>query len=1096
MSSTKYARSCSLVAAVLAVALAAGCSTRSLAQSPAVGDSESGNADKPSPAVAAKLQTINDAMVLVAVRIDGEVGVVPGVVFHRTGDEALIAAPIDRAIGKAYYEFGTNVNDPQYRVILGKGRQRKAVACRRTSAFDQYRFSVFSAPADQLPPPIPLDVVKQPAPNMRVHVIGYESDKVNRPTAYSGVSEMATLGQVNLDRKGQVDSFDMVCRETPTLSLAVVATTSGEVVGFAPGFRPSNATDGSQYAVKLPSFLTDLLEPTISFLQFGFESGNTKEVVYEFAAVINDPCHRVREPRLSIQWIADARRARARIGLARVEQQPVETLPDARTMELTNQAPSDAFAVQYPAVSRIGEVEVLGARMPAENPGPLGEYAFNSQLSYTDESGAKVHLPPRVLHWSTRFARDGDRLPAIPGVDGKPLDCARPVQLADGTYRITSECTRVSADNSDLKVDVPQPENSREIWGNRVPGAGGRRTVRLDIEPVSQGPRQSIPTMPAVFSPDGAWLYLADAKNTVRKISTTDFREQVYLEFKTPCTSLAYSKAGVVAAVSETIFVLDPETLVVKQTIPTGGVRWVAASPSSDIGFAEGRATWSEDPSQPRTFTQLLMVDYEHGRQIHRIKNGLGCNLRVGRTTFDYGFGPPYLSNDGKQLYLGGQQHEEELHRFRVDGEDLVYEKLFDLETRFIGNGTLVSLKPRSRTCIVGDLQADMQPKFEFMMNSQGPVVVDPQSGVTCLLSRQGSLYAFDSRGEQVGEFVVPRNEVSSLLPHPQGQRFLGWGDKEVFYYDLQIDRLAESGDGHEQDEASAAGTVERIPFTGQLKPFTPGNLLSLFRLSMFEVTSQCEVVQSIDLPKPPGFEHTPNVTDLAVAADGTLYILYAAEQAASGKHMACVAQLGRDRKEWSYWSFPVSHSGFNGNIALRNSGEVAALVTYKVAYLLDPQATAHTPIAIPSGKCMTFGPDGTYYTTGQLDVQRFDAGKLFRYAVRAYDLESLNKTKEVGTSGEPVAMAVDTDGNIYIAQSATVTRIAPDESTTKLDISKDWRRDAILDMALSDSGKLAMGTRSGNLFIVDKDLREESLFTKEGKRLAVGVTWVPDKAE
>ena len=1102
----RYTQKWSLSAAMIAVFLVAWSPSRGLAQTPATDNLEPSKTQNPSPKADEKLQALKDAMVLLAVRFNDEVSVVPGVIFHRNGNEALIAAPNFRTLTKAYNQAGAIIEEPQYRVILGNGERRKSVPCRRATALNQWRFSVFTAPADRLPPPLATDVAKQPTPGMPVHVIGYESDEVDHPNAYANVSEMATLGQVNLDREGHIDSVDMVCPEAPTLSLAVVTTTSGEAVGFVTGNRPNGTTDGSQYSVKLSDFLTDLLKPEVAFLEFGFESGDAKGVVYEFVAVINDPCHRASEPKLSIQWLADASSGRESAGessiepseRARIEQQPpVETLPEAKTLELSKQSPSDAFATQFPAISRMSEVDTLGARLPAENPGPLSRYAFQSQLSYTDESGAKVYLPERKLEWNTRYDRDRDRLPNIPGVDGKPIDCARPVQLADGTYRVTSQYTRVEADNSDLEVEVPQPAKSSEVWGHRAPGVGGRRTITLDIEPMSRLAFQSIPTVPAVFSPDGAWLYLADAKNTVRKISTTDFSEQVYLEFEAPCTSVAYSQAGVVAAVSETIYVLDPETLVVKQTIPTGGVRSVAASPSSGIGFAEGKATWStEESTRPRTFTQLLMVDFEHGRQIHRIKNGQGCNLRVGKVDFHSGFGAPYQSYDGKHLYLGGHYSEKKLHRFRIDGEDLIYEQTFDTEPCFVGNGALVARKPQSRSCIVCDLQGDLQPKFEFETQEISPVAVDPNSGEVYVLSRQGSFYAFNSNGEQVGELVVSRNEVSNLLPHPEGKRFLGWGERGIVYYDLQADRMEGTSDTHDQDGASAASSVTRVPFAGQLKPFTPGNLLTIIRASMLEVTPQGEVVQSMDLPKPPEFEHMPNVNDVAVAGDGTLFVMYNVEQSSTSENAAVVAQLGPDRKEWKFWSFQVQQRGAFGNIELRNNGEIAVLFTYTDAFLLDTQAPSYTATAIPSGTCMTFGPDGTYYSAGRLAVPKFEAGKLLRNTVCTYDLESLRKLKETGIEEEPVALAVDKEGNWYIARYATITRIAPDGNRKKLAVSKNWSGDAIQDIALSTSGKLAMGSRSGKLFIVDKDLNEESLIVKDDKKLAVGIAWIPSKAE
>jgi hypothetical protein len=418
-----------LITSILAVLWADRCPGQSQPTAPAApaGKGE----EEPSDSAVARLRAMKDAMVLVAVRFNGEVYAVPGVVFHRHGDQALVAARRFEELQKAYSRSEKIVGGPDYVVLWGQGSQRKAVRCQRVSAFERNTYCVVSAPADRLPPPIPLDVAPEPTEQMPVYVIGYETDRHVRPPAYADFAEKGIVRQVNRDQEGQVTTIDIQCTEAPTMSYAVVASTSGQVVGFCLGRPSRGATDESQYVVAPAIYLAKLLEPQITFFQFGFESGDTKQVVYEFVAVLNDPCQQITTPRLSIQrqsekgpLVEHNGRPIARPGqrLPVEEPPPIDTLPDAKTLDLTKQAPSKAFKLQYPSIERHGDGHTRVARFPAANPGRQHEYVFRGQLSYMDKSGTEVYMPPRRLEFSIRH-RKGDAVPAIPGIDGKPIDC-------------------------------------------------------------------------------------------------------------------------------------------------------------------------------------------------------------------------------------------------------------------------------------------------------------------------------------------------------------------------------------------------------------------------------------------------------------------------------------------------------------------------------------------------------------------------------------------------------------------------------------------------------------------------------------------------
>ncbi len=1087
-----------LIVAAFAMLCAGRCPGQSQPSAPAA--TAEGGGERPSGDAVARLRAMKEAVVLVAVRFNGNIYASPGVVFHRNGDQAFVAARRFAALQAAYSRSTSIVSGPEFFVLRGQGSQRQAIRCQRVSAFERGSYCVVSGPADRLPPPIPSEAAPEPAPQMPVYVIGYENDQGIKPPAYADFAEKGMIRQVNRNREGQVTTIDIQCTETPTLSFAVVATTSGHVVGVCLGQRPRGSTDDSQFAANLPSSLTELLETQLSYITFGFESGDTKRVVYEFVAVVNDPCRRMSSPRLSILAQEYGQRVETHPRDFRPgsppppEPPPVETLPDAITLDVENRSPSDAFQIQQSWFGKFGDEHKWVALHPADNPGVKRKHLFRAQLSYVDAAGKKVYLPPKTLEFDVSRMK-GDAVPAIPGIDGKPIDYPRPVQLADGTYRVTSECTRVDPVATAVKLEVPQPVQSGKVLASKVSGVGGRRAIALDVAPPQKLNTLSVPVIPAVFSPDGAWLYLVDASNVIRKIGTTDFTEQAYLEAGASCTSLGYSRAGLVAAVtgSNAVWVLDPDSLKVKRSIPAQAARMVTASPATGICFVESRIEAREPSGVSGVYSQLLMMDLEKGQSLHRLQSEYYArgtyNLRIGNTSFDYGFGTPHLTKDGKYLYLAGHSSNKRLRRFRVDGEDLIYERSFGLFPRFMGEGTLVSQKRGFRSYFVHELEESDEPKFEIDVDEAGPMAIDPKSGSIYLLGSAGNMYVFDTTGKKAANFVVTAG-VSYLLPHPGGERLLGWGQDRILYYDLELGRLAKAVDSRHGDAPSADVTVASTPLTGELRPLMPGNLVTTMRTSsksvMFELNSQGEVVQSIDVPMLPDAKFATGIHDLVVAPDGSLYVMVEYTMTTTRDDQACVALLGPDRKEWRFWTLPnekKSSLAYVGDIELLENGKVAVLVNYAEAFLLDPREASGAFIPIPSGKCMTFGPDGTYYTSG---------GSSGRNTICTYDLETLRKTGEIKTDQEPSTMVVDQDGNLYLARSTRVTKIAPDGSKQQLNVHKTSHGESVYDMALSSNGKLALGSRSGKLYTVDRDLNEESPFEAEDEDLAAWVAWVP----
>jgi len=300
---------------------------------------------------------------------------------------------------------------------------------------------------------------------------------------------------------------------------------------------------------------------------------------------------------------------------------------------------------------------------------------------------------------------------------------------------------------------------------------------------------------PMVFAPDGRHFYLLDAQNTLHKIAG-DLTEDVSLDTGAACDDLSFSKAGLLVALNsaQAVWVVDPASLEVLREIPVQGLRHVAGSPGTAIGFADGTASEDAEPS-PRGAAQLSMIDFSKGACLHRIENRFGESGTNGSLVFDArgifeGLLAMQMTREGKYLYLGGQ----EIKRFRLQGEDLFFEEASrslrrGFTTHFVisGDGKFAAMPSGAGNAASYDIvvldATRLDQQLLALENGAYPCAIgfDAKTG-NIYSPNHEEMNIFSPRGGKLAQIVLKDNDVRRIAVHPGGERFLAWGQKRITY--------------------------------------------------------------------------------------------------------------------------------------------------------------------------------------------------------------------------------------------------------------------------------------------------------------------------
>jgi hypothetical protein len=178
---------------------------------------------------------------------------------------------------------------------------------------------------------------------------------------------------------------------------------------------------------------------------------------------------------------------------------------------------------------------------------------------------------------------------------------------------------------------------------SRAPGQPATSTISLKGDTLVGEP---------CWAKDGRAFFTLDGSGILRRITTSDFREEKRLELGHKCGSLATSADGLVVAVIDLqeAWVIDPATLLVKKRVAAPGVARVTAAPQSPVAVA----VTGNDGINAAGDNNLMVLDLARGQPV-----------------MQYGLPTRYatLTPDGK--YLFSETGTEELQRIRLEGNKL-----------------------------------------------------------------------------------------------------------------------------------------------------------------------------------------------------------------------------------------------------------------------------------------------------------------------------------------------------------------------------------------------------------------------------------------
>lgn len=338
----------------------------------------------------------------------------------------------------------------------------------------------------------------------------------------------------------------------------------------------------------------------------------------------------------------------------------------------------------------------------------------------------------------------------------------------------------------ELSADASQPEKEVAPEEKRVALRGQSRKVdALNVTEVKLPGESVLGCMQ--WSPDGKHLYVLSNDGVLRKISYPTLEQELVLETGGAVGWLQWSKLGLLVGIEGIgqIWVVDGTTLAVKKRIGaarTGEFSFTSSLQSSAVYV-------SDDDSQ-----RLIMIDLETGEPVKEFSaRDLDEKYRAkikkhpdSVALSDLRF--PTLTPDGKHLFCEGFEC---LHRFKVSGNDLIYE---EMGPRIGSNVQRIFVDPSSQYVAMpagggnerpsGHPEAGSYVTYVYKVSDLGrPVItlaggaypgcigLDKASKNVYLENHDYQLIIFTAKGKKVGEYVLTKdsNDVRQILVHPTG---------------------------------------------------------------------------------------------------------------------------------------------------------------------------------------------------------------------------------------------------------------------------------------------------------------------------------------
>ena len=324
---------------------------------------------------------------------------------------------------------------------------------------------------------------------------------------------------------------------------------------------------------------------------------------------------------------------------------------------------------------------------------------------------------------------------------------------------------------------VPEPKLTGKLT-TAAADAGDLKATKIMTGAPDERPGGYYPPACMTWTPDAKAFYHLDAAGTVRRITYPELKEDAALATGRKCGWMSLSKVGPVVTVTDAqeAWVLDPATLKVTARIPIAKAKAVAATPTSEFGFA------AEADFRQSTLTVL---DLKAGKLLKQLTTAdLGGRGLVG---LEY----PTFSPDGKYLFTSGGL--EQVYRFKVDGQAL---RLQEAGPRIIqgaylglsvgadyvaapsggGNYGIGADRPGYGTFVFA--HGDLKKPVLSLKSGAYPQAVgfDPAAGLFYAHNSSSQLIVFNKEGIKLKEYAIGQERltrVGQFLVHPTGGKVL-----------------------------------------------------------------------------------------------------------------------------------------------------------------------------------------------------------------------------------------------------------------------------------------------------------------------------------
>jgi len=323
------------------------------------------------------------------------------------------------------------------------------------------------------------------------------------------------------------------------------------------------------------------------------------------------------------------------------------------------------------------------------------------------------------------------------------------------------------------------------------------RTVKdATVYKVSVEAKNIVPEM--LWSKDGRFLYLLESTGALRKISVPEWKEEKVLQTRQVGRYLAQSAQGLLVGLPAVgkIWVVDPDSLAVKKQIPMPTFSALTAAPSSDYAYAILQSGSGYD---------LAVIDVAKGEVVktynaREVQREQGEQIKKNpRSVVLVNFGHVKMTPDGTYLFV---ESFECLHRFRVEGANLLYE---EIGARIGSNVRTIEVSPDSRyvampsgggngsgygTFIyrIGDLS---QPAVTVAGGAYPQTLAfDKAAGLLYTQNHSKQLLVFTPGGLLQADYTFASasgmdNGTQHIVAHPDGYRLLVLTGKDLFWVEL-----------------------------------------------------------------------------------------------------------------------------------------------------------------------------------------------------------------------------------------------------------------------------------------------------------------------